>query len=64
MLALHMTHVIIRDREDDDTCWLAHGDCADRVVLAVNDQVGYARLFVYGPTTETPATCAATDCPH
>lgn len=63
MLALVTDAVLIRDREDDDTCWLAHGDCADRVVRTVNDSVGYARLYVYGPGV-ADGTCAATDCTH
>lgn len=65
MLALNTDFVIIRDREavDLDTCWIAHADCADRIVTAVNDQIGYARLYIYGPAV-SDGTCAATDCTH
>lgn len=61
MLALVTDKVIIRDRDDDETCWVAHSGCAERVVSAVNEQVGYARLYVYGPADDD-GTCADVNC--
>ena len=63
MLALNLDAVIIRDREatDPDACWIAHPDCAERVVFTVNESIGHARLYIYGPTV-SDGTCAATDC--
>jgi hypothetical protein len=65
MLAMRLESVIIRDREAEDpnACWIAHADCAERIIATVNDQIGYARVYIYGPAVGD-GTCAATDCPH
>lgn len=61
-MAMHLKGVMVRDRENPEIVYTLHDDCADRVIEKVNAEIGYARLFIYGPGILD--NCAATDCPH
>ena len=61
-LALHLPMVTIADRMNASTCWVAHTDCAERIVQMVNESSGFDRLYLYGPAGAD--ACAATDCAH
>lgn len=61
-LSLNLPMVLLADREDVDAAYVVHPECAQPVLDLVNGELGYERLYVYGPTG--PGTCLSNDCPH
>lgn len=60
-LSVRLEGVIIADREAPNAAYLAHPECAGEAIAEVNENLGYERLYLYGPCVlDTPcARCGA-----